>query len=91
MHGGVKQNPDYPDHFVYEDGTDYFLMGYEVDWLGIMAAGGHENGLEKAKQLIDQLAEAGYNEVLMNAFGWDTSWSKGNAIIAEGTKNPPVS
>lgn len=90
MHGGVKQNPDYPDHFVYEDGTDYFLMGYEVDWLGIMAAGGHENGLEKAKKLIDQLAEAGYNEVLMNAFGWDTSWSKGNAIIAEGTKNPPV-
>ena len=82
-HGGVKQDPDDPQHLIYEDGTPYFLMGYEVDWLGIMAAG-HENGLEKAKELIDSLAEAGYNEVLMNAFGWDTSWCNGWATTKNG-------
>ncbi|ONI43663.1 hypothetical protein AN641_09525 [Candidatus Epulonipiscioides gigas] len=36
-----------------------------------------EVGIEKAKTMIDMMVELGYNEVMMNAFGWDTSWANG--------------
>ena len=85
MHGGVLRDPEQLDHFVYEDGTDYFLMGYEVDWMAMLDD--DQDGIPHAKQLIDQLAEAGYNEVLMNAFGWDTLWCDGTATVSTGWGN----
>ncbi|MHC4584202.1 MAG: DUF5060 domain-containing protein, partial [Planctomycetota bacterium] len=33
IHGGLQVDADNPHHFVYEDGTRHFLMGYECDWL----------------------------------------------------------
>ena len=32
-HGGLKVDPAHPYHFIHEDGTRYFLLGYEADWL----------------------------------------------------------
>ena len=33
IHGGLRVDPMHPHHFKYEDGTRYFLLGYEADWL----------------------------------------------------------
>ena len=33
IHGGLLVDPVNRHHFIYQDGTRYFLMGYEADWL----------------------------------------------------------
>src|SRR5947209_7253853 len=33
IHGGLLVDPLHPAHFIYQDGSRYFLMGYEADWL----------------------------------------------------------
>jgi uncharacterized protein DUF5060 len=33
VHGALRVDPAHPHHFVWEDGTRYFLLGYEADWL----------------------------------------------------------
>lgn len=33
MHGPVRVDPANPHHFRYADGTPYFLLGYEINWL----------------------------------------------------------
>jgi hypothetical protein len=33
VHGGLRVDEKHPHHFVYEDGTHYFPLGYECDWL----------------------------------------------------------
>jgi len=33
VHGALRVDPQYRRHFVFEDGTRYFLSGYECDWL----------------------------------------------------------
>src|ERR1035438_407308 len=38
VHGGVRGDPEHPRHFVCEDGTRFFPMGYECDWLWALDA-----------------------------------------------------
>ena len=33
IHGRLEVDPANPHQFVYQDGTRYFLLGYEADWL----------------------------------------------------------
>jgi hypothetical protein len=33
VHGALKVDRDHPHHFMFEDGTRFFLQGYECDWL----------------------------------------------------------
>jgi hypothetical protein len=75
IHGGLRVDPAHPYHFVYEDGTRYFLLGYEADWLW----GADINDPERKlmRRLIEQMSSRGFNHVLVNLFAWDTSWSKG--------------
>jgi uncharacterized protein DUF5060/uncharacterized protein DUF4038 len=74
-HGALKVDPAYPHHFLYADGTRPFEMGYELDWLGLMDFG--DPNVTKAKSIIDIVAANGFNEVLMNAYAYDTSWKAG--------------
>jgi hypothetical protein len=36
LHGGLIVDPLHPHHFIWQDGTRYFLMGYECDFLWIL-------------------------------------------------------
>lgn len=67
--GGLRVDPAHPYHFIREDGSRYFLLGYEADWLWGVG--------ENMHTLIDQIAARGFNHVLVNIFGHDTSWSPG--------------
>ena len=75
-HGALKVDPVFPHHYLFDDGTRYFQMGYEIDWLGLMDFG--DATIAKAKSVIDIVAANGFSEVLMNAYAYDTSWKPGN-------------
>jgi hypothetical protein len=76
IHGGLLVDPLHRHHFVYEDGTRYFLMGYEADWLGEVDMKDPERKV--MHRLIEQIAARGFNHVLVNVYAHDTSWSRGH-------------
>ncbi|MCC7018077.1 MAG: DUF5060 domain-containing protein, partial [Rhodospirillales bacterium] len=73
IHGGLRVDGAHPYHFLYEDGTRYFLLGYEADWLW----GAEMNDPRRAAmhRLIGLMASRGFNHVLVNIYAHDTSWS----------------
>jgi hypothetical protein len=77
IHGVLKVDAAHPYHFVYEDGTRYFLLGYEADWL--WAPGMKDPERKVMHRLIDQMAARGFNHVLVNVYAYDTSWAPGRS------------
>ena len=75
IHGGLLVDALHPHHFVYQDGARYFLMGYEADWL--WAVGLDDPERKEMRRLIRQLADNGFDHVLVNVYGYDTTWSPG--------------
>ena len=66
IHGDLLIDRVHPHHFMYEDGTRYFLMGYEADWLG--EADMRDPQRKVMHALIDQIAARGFNHVLVNVY-----------------------
>ena len=75
VHGGLRVDPEHPHHFIFEDGTRYFLMGYECDWLWALDMGKPE--LTTLEPFLDTLAAHGFNHVILNAYAHDCPWRKG--------------
>jgi len=76
IHGGLRVDPVNRHHFLYEDGSHYFLMGYEADWL--WGADMKDPERKVMHHLIDQISARGFNHVLVDLYAHDTSWSKGH-------------
>ncbi len=76
IHGALRIDPQYPQQFVYEDGTHIFPMGYECDWLWALDAKDPE--LKTLNPFLDKLSKNGFNFIILNAFAYDTTWRKGN-------------
>ncbi len=72
VHGILKVDPEHRQHFVFEDGSRFFLMGYECDWLWAL----DENDLNP---FLDKLAEHGFNYIILNVYAHDTSWRTGKS------------
>lgn len=75
VHGGLIVDPQYPRHFVYEDGTRFYLLGYECDWLWAPDLG--QPDLKATEAFLDRLAASGFNYILINTYAHDTGWRKG--------------
>jgi hypothetical protein len=75
VHGGLQVDPEHPYHFRYEDGTRYYLMGYECDWLWALDFG--DPTLPTVNAFLDRVAAVGFNHVLLNAYAHDTRWREG--------------
>ncbi len=73
-HGGIVRNSKDPRHFYYEDGSHYFNLAFECDWLYALDYGDPE--LPKTKHLLSLLKDNGYNQIVMNvyAYGLDLDW-----------------
>ena len=52
----LRVDPAHPYHFIYEDGTRYFLLGYEADWL--WAPEMKDPKRKVMHRLIDQMVNA---------------------------------
>lgn len=76
IHGRLQVDPEHRYHFIYEDGTHYFLMGYECDWLWALDLGKSE--LTMLNPFLDKLASSGFNHIILNAYAHDCGWRKGN-------------
>jgi Protein of unknown function (DUF4038)/Domain of unknown function (DUF5060) len=76
IHGAVLVDPVNRHHFISEDGSRYFLMGYEADWL--WGADMKDPERKVMHHLIDQIAARGFNHLLVNIYAHDTAWSKGH-------------
>ncbi len=97
IHGILKIDAAHPYHFIYEDGTRYFLLGYEADWLWAPAL--IDPQAKVMHQLIDQMADRGFNHVMVNIYAHDTGWDPGKSCewdygptemyVFEGTNEKP--
>ncbi|MGQ1787765.1 MULTISPECIES: apiosidase-like domain-containing protein [unclassified Saccharicrinis] len=67
-------------HFYYEDGSPYFLMAFECDWLYALDYH-NEEGLPKTNHLLNLLQQNGLNQVVMNVFSFDVSWKKDELLL----------
>jgi hypothetical protein len=75
IHGGLQVDPAHPYHFVYEDGSRYFLLGYEADWL--WGADMQDPDRKLMRHLIDQMAARGFNHVIVNLYAYDLEQGAG--------------
>lgn len=79
-HGAVELSKDNPFRLSYEDGSDYFMMGYEANWIWAMPV--HE-----IEEFSSQIAEYGFNMLITNVYAHDCSWELGNT--SERDFGPP--
>ncbi|WP_066631672.1 glycoside hydrolase family protein [Labilibacter marinus] len=73
-HGGIVLKEDNPQHFFYQDGSHYFNLAFECDWLFALDYG--EEELVKTDHLLSLIEDNGFNQVVMNAYSYDVNWQK---------------
>lgn len=78
-HGGVVLNKENPQHLFYEDGTHYFNLAFECDWLFALDYGQKE--IKKTKHLLSLLNQYGFNQIVMNVYSYDVSWPKDKRLL----------
>jgi len=76
VHGGLRIDPQHPSQFVYEDGTRFFPIGYECDWLWAMDSA--DPLLATINPFLDKINHHGFNFILLNTYAHDTSWRAGH-------------
>lgn len=72
--GGVVRDPAHPHHMQFEDGSQYFLVGYEVDWLWALLL---EEGPTVTAGFVDHVASFGFNQFLMSVYANHSTWNAG--------------
>ena len=82
QHGPIKISKKNPQRFIYADGTPYFLMAFELDWLFALDA---DNGrdIPRTRRLIADVAAHGFNQIVMNVFAYDAPWGEKQKIRPE--------
>lgn len=86
QHGRLRVDVENPHHFVFEDGSRFFMMAYECDWLWALDTG--DNTMPRTKQFLDRISSHGFNSVIVNAFALDTKWRSGKT--ADDDYGPPA-
>jgi hypothetical protein len=81
-HGAVTINSKAPQYFIYEDSTSYFSLAFELDWLFALDYT-NKTDIPKTRQLISEVKENGFNQVVMNLFAYDVQWKTEQNIPAE--------
>ncbi|BAX81090.1 apiosidase-like domain-containing protein [Labilibaculum antarcticum] len=73
-HGGIVLKKDNPQHLFYEDGSHYFNLAFECDWLFALDYGQEE--ISKTKHLLSLVNKYKFNQIVMNVYSYDVSWPK---------------
>ncbi len=81
-HGPIVLNKENPQHFFYQDNTPYFLLAFELDWLFALDCNNKQD-IPKTKKLITEIANHGYNQIIMNVYAYDVSWDKDPSLKPE--------
>ena len=75
VHGVLRVDPAHPHHFLFDDGTRFFMQGYEYDWLWALDM--EQAGVPTVERSLDLIAQHGFNYVILNAYAHDTKWRSG--------------
>ncbi len=73
--GAIIANENDPQHLYWEDGSPYFMLGFECDFLFALD---YHNGetTPMLDKFADGIAENGFNHVVMNVYANDVVWGK---------------
>jgi hypothetical protein len=75
IHGGLTIDADRPHHFVYQDGTRYFLVGYECDWLWALDLNSPD--IRQLETFVHEISTyGGFNHVVTQAYAHYTKWAR---------------
>jgi hypothetical protein len=88
MHGALIVDPIHPFHFIYEDGTKYFPVGYEANWLFAIDMNAAGQNLPTLNPFLDKLSGSGFNWLNINIWAYDTTWCLGKT--EEADLGPPT-
>ncbi len=75
IHGVLRVDEKNPHHFVFEDGTRFYMLAYECDWLWALDVGSPK--LKAINPFLNKLASYGFNYVILDTYAHDTSWRTG--------------
>ncbi len=74
IHGGLMIDAEHPYHFIYQDGTRYFLLGYECDWLWALDLNSPDT--EQLERFINEISDYGaFNHVVTQTYAHYTKWA----------------
>lgn len=85
-HGPLRIDPQHPRHFIYDDGTRFYPLGYECDWLWALDMPSYRQNT--LLPFLDKLAASGFNYVLLNTYAHDTGFRTGKT--ADDDYGPPA-
>jgi hypothetical protein len=86
--GGLRIDPTHPRHFIREDGTRLFPVGYEANWLFALDMLEPGPALPTLTPFLAKLAGSGFNFVNLNLWALDTTWRAGKT--EENDFGPPA-
>lgn len=78
-HGAIMVCRNNKQRFVYEDGTPYFSLAFEIDWLFALDAE-NPNGIPRTRQILGHLSDFRFNKAIMNVYAYDAGWGERDKI-----------
>ncbi|MEM6470737.1 MAG: DUF5060 domain-containing protein [Planctomycetota bacterium] len=80
--GPIQISPKNRQRFQYADGSPYFVMAFELDWLFALDAE-NADGTPLAHELASTVADYGFNQVVMNVYAYDATWGEKTKIAPD--------
>ncbi|MEM0925396.1 MAG: DUF5060 domain-containing protein, partial [Planctomycetota bacterium] len=89
QHGPITISSSDPERFEYADGTPYFLMAFELDWLFALDAE-NDDDIPRTREIVSSVADHGFNQIVMNVYAYDAPWGEKGKILPEHNFAKPV-
>eukprot|EP00051_Salpingoeca_urceolata_P016825 m.226153 g.226153 ORF g.226153 m.226153 type:complete len:541 (-) comp18790_c1_seq1:234-1856(-) len=74
FHGRLEVDQSHPHHFAYQDGTRYFMVGTEVDWLWALDL--DNLSTHTLEPFLDTLSYGGFNNIMVNLYANYSAWAR---------------
>lgn len=87
--GGIDIDPKAATQFRYQNGDSYFPIAFESDWLFALDADNPDD-IPATRLFVDQLANNGFNQVVMNVFAYDVKWKKDEQLLEKFDYGSPT-
>ena len=73
VHGPVIIDPQNAQKFSFHDGTSYFALAFEIDWLFALDLT-NAGDIPLTRKMVDEIKGNGFNQVVMNLYAYDVKW-----------------
>ena len=88
-HGPVMISRVDHQKFTYADGTPYFLLAFELDWLFALDWD-NKKGIPRTEKIIEEVAKNKFNHIVMNVYAFDANWGERERIDPKYNFAEPV-